>query len=301
MFHNFLTLHYKVATNQYATGPKDVYTIFTTTMMIALLSYTFNHVFHLINRQSTSFLSQRRRSNVTHNYFFFLFYLFISMYQLCHLKAEPWMWYPTLAMKIPWTENDQAFVKISAIIHNAFYIYGLLYLLLCKRHQEEAGYIAMAIHHFATIFLIFASLFWADQTRIGVLIQFCHNIADIFLNLAKALHHAGKHSSAESSFLIFAFCFLFTRIFWFGYILYSVFGPAACERMTPHYYRRNLFYASPLLILYVLHFLWLIRISKLVRSYFSGGNLSLQLSQIQEKDATQPIQKRSSTVKKKVS
>ncbi|XP_065181644.1 ceramide synthase 6-like [Sycon ciliatum] len=92
----------------------------------------------------------------------------------------------------------------------------------------------MLIHHFATITLIMFS-FSVKHIAIGSLIMFVHDIADPWLEIAKAFSYTRVESSGKSSsrssaqsfvdvlFAIFAVVFWVTRLYVFPrYLIYSV-------------------------------------------------------------------------------
>ncbi|KAL0215340.1 hypothetical protein P9112_007524 [Eukaryota sp. TZLM1-RC] len=269
----FLQLHYKVG-DKYMAGPNDIYTMITGTVFVALCYYVF------VNTLSVSSLRipVSRQKKVLHNYFFSLFYLFMTAYQLCHLHHEEWFYKPHLSLRMPWTEPDDKFIKISYSLHAGFYTFGL-FLLVSSRTRDPnfEGFWAMFCHHIVTLFLITTSLMLADQPKIGLLIQFCHNIADISLHLAKALHFSAEHNLAEVVFVLFAVTFFFTRILWFGFLLVNVFIGRHRAQLGIY------FYGSPLMLLYALHCVWLLKIVDMTRSILQGRSVSAELENMTEK------------------
>lgn len=80
----------------------------------------------------------------------------------------------------------------------------------------------MVIHHITTIFLISASYLNGFQ-RIGCVILLLHDVADPFMECAKACLYAGKQVLADIFITVFALVFFFTRLYVYPvYVISSI-------------------------------------------------------------------------------
>lgn len=85
----------------------------------------------------------------------------------------------------------------------------------------------MLIHHIITIALILFS-YVTNFTRVGTVIMVIHDIADVFLELAKVLNYTSKGKghrwlkpATDVTFGIFAVVFFLTRLVFYPYhVLY---------------------------------------------------------------------------------
>ncbi|XP_040566167.1 ceramide synthase 6 [Lepeophtheirus salmonis] len=119
----------------------------------------------------------------------------------------------------------------------------------------------MFIHHLTTIALMGFS--WTcNLTRVGTLVLIIHDIADIFLGLAKLCKYAKYHVVCDILFVCFAIVWIVTRIGIYPcWILYSttIEAPQILE-MFPAYYIFNIL----LSVLLVLNVTWTYFILKII-------------------------------------
>ncbi|OZC05580.1 Longevity-assurance protein [Onchocerca flexuosa] len=76
----------------------------------------------------------------------------------------------------------------------------------------------MTIHHIITIVLLLFS-FVMNLVRIGTLILFTHDIADIFLELGKLCRYAKWETALPIFFAIFAIVWIITRLIYFPFFI----------------------------------------------------------------------------------
>ncbi len=107
------------------------------------------------------------------------------------------------------------------------YFHQLLWTEVTRSDAAE-----MITHHFVTIILIIAS-YISGFFRIGASILFLHDLADIFLEIAKVFNYTSKPAGqrwmktwiVDPLFAVFAVTFFVTRLVFFPKnILYSVFA-----------------------------------------------------------------------------
>ncbi|KAL0222328.1 hypothetical protein RCL1_002182 [Eukaryota sp. TZLM3-RCL] len=187
---------------------------------------------------------------------------------------ETWFRDPSQAIRVPWSEPDKPFVKVLIVAHTSFYLFGTLYIVYATKvgEGEIGGRVPMVIHHAVTLFLLTVSLLFADQPKMGLLIQFAHNIADVFLHLAKTFHFANLKTLCELSWVLFAVSFVLSRNFYFGILVKHVIVSGWKQSFMLNLYA----YSWPLLVLYALHIFWSLKIAQYSVSYMRHGSAVLE-------------------------
>jgi ceramide synthetase len=146
----------------------------------------------------------------------------------------------------------------------------------CYLHQllwtevKRSDALEMITHHIATLTLIIFS-FLANYTRIGLTIMIVHDVADIFLELAKVFNYISNRNptvhwvrfSAEITFGVFAVVFFLSRLYFYPrYVVSSViFDAGKTFRMDWFGYW---LFLVPLLILQCLHIFWFYLVCKMI-------------------------------------
>jgi hypothetical protein len=92
----------------------------------------------------------------------------------------------------------------------AFYMFGTITLVLGVDGTPASDFTQMFVHHMVTIFLIGFSWYW-KLAKYGSLILVLHDLADPFMEIAKAFLYCGRQNLADVFFGIFAFVFVFSR------------------------------------------------------------------------------------------
>ena len=111
----------------------------------------------------------------------------------------------------------------------------------------------MFLHHISTVLLI--SISWTTNFfRIGTLVMWVHDQADVFMDTAKMFKYLGKDFTADLLFYTFACIFVITRLGFFPtWILYSITVEAPVfVQNFPMYY----IFGFLLFTLVVLHIAW---------------------------------------------
>lgn len=134
----------------------------------------------------------------------------------------------------------------------------------------------MLVHHFATIVLVILS-YISNFTRVGTIILFLHDTADIFLESAKCFNYTSKAPGrkwasvfCDTLFAIFAISFFITRLVLYPRnVLYSVLveGPRALGSDFPGF----LLFVALLVVLQLLHIFWFYLIARMIVKLFTGG------------------------------
>ncbi|CAI4228677.1 unnamed protein product [Auanema sp. JU1783] len=145
------------------------------------------------------------------------------------------------------------------IIEASFYwslFYGTLFF-----DVRRGDFYQMMLHHAVTIVLLYIS--WSmNMVRIGTLILFSHDAADIFIEGTKIVRYAGWKMIVNCSFVIFLFVWISTRLVYYPFwVLWSVWFDAPSLIQTdyewsnisqsPHVPRLLMVMLSTLLVLHI--------------------------------------------------
>ncbi|GMT32168.1 hypothetical protein PFISCL1PPCAC_23465, partial [Pristionchus fissidentatus] len=163
-------------------------------------------------------------------------------------------------------------------IETGFY-WGLLFSQLffdIKRND----FVQMTIHHAITILLLWIS--WSmNMVRVGTLILFSHDAADILLEVGKLFRYAGWETALAIDFVVFFFLWTGTRLIYYPfYVVRSVIYEAPLylhEGFSWWNLPQRPIIARVLLVmlclLVVLHIVWTILILKIAHSFTSKGEV----------------------------
>ncbi|XP_065333162.1 ceramide synthase 6 [Cloeon dipterum] len=128
----------------------------------------------------------------------------------------------------------------------------------------------MFVHHIATLLLM--SFSWVcNLYRIGSLVIIVHDIADIFLDGAKAAKYANYQRICDCIFALFTCVWIVSRLIVYPFWIIkatSIEAPTVVE-MFPAYYIFN----SLLLLLLVLHIGWTYLILRIVQNSIMAGKM----------------------------
>lgn len=163
-------------------------------------------------------------------------------------------------------------------LETGFY-WGLLFSQLFFDIKRK-DFVQMTVHHAITILLLWIS--WSmNMVRVGTLILFSHDAADILLELGKLFRYAGWEKALAVDFVVFFFLWTGTRLVYYPfYVVRSVIFEA------PSYLQENFSWwnlsgrpivARALLVmlclLVVLHVVWTILILKIAQSFSTKGEV----------------------------
>src|SRR6266487_3995958 len=115
----------------------------------------------------------------------------------------------------------------------------------------------MFVHHVVTVCLLCFS--WAcNLVRMGTLVLIIHDFADVPLECAKMATYLKRQRVADSIFVVFALCWIFSRIGLLPYriLYYSTYKALDVVPMFAAYYIFN----ALLCLLQLLHIIWTIYI-----------------------------------------
>ena len=151
------------------------------------------------------------------------------------------------------------------MMEGAFYISVLLHIATDLQRKDGS---IMVIHHVAAVTLIVFS-YATNETRVGSLTLLLHRLADVVLHLAKLLLYCNREKLANYVFIVFAFTFLFTRLYIYPfYLLHTLIVKLTWYfKPYPWHYIRSAFVVT----LLILHILWSYMILKMVAKIFTKG------------------------------
>ncbi|RCN32105.1 Longevity-assurance protein [Ancylostoma caninum] len=164
------------------------------------------------------------------------------------------------------------------IIEASFY-WALFIGTLCV-DVRRADFIQMMLHHGITIALLYVS--WSmNMVRVGTLVLFVHDAADIFIEIAKIVRYANWQTTLNVLFVIFIVVWTATRLVFYPFwIIRSVWFDA--PELIQSSYRWTNLWQRPLVprllmvmlsSLLVLHIFWTYVILKVAYKSVQGGEL----------------------------
>uniref|UniRef100_F1L7Y6 LAG1 longevity assurance 5 n=1 Tax=Ascaris suum TaxID=6253 RepID=F1L7Y6_ASCSU len=154
---------------------------------------------------------------------------------------------------------------------------------------RRADFLQMTLHHTVTLLLLYMS-FTMNMVRVGTLILFSHDLADIFIELGKLFRYANWQIPLMVLFVVFLILWTLTRLIYFPFwIIYSVLFDAP-SLIQSNYRWENLLQrpivprilVAMLLCLLLLHIFWTYLIVMIAVNSISGG----ELDDIREGDET---------------
>lgn len=177
----------------------------------------------------------------------------------------------------------------------------------CYLHQimwtevQRLDALEMIVHHVVTILLLVSSHMQSLQ-RIGVVILFLHDLADIFLELGKCFNYIAKvqrfHAWAQPItdilFVLFAVVFFVTRLVLYPQCIYSyLLCPEILGGHWPMYWPSM----GLLITLQCLHIFWFYLILRMVYKLISTGGIAKDERSDHESDIGEYSERESSHIK----
>jgi hypothetical protein len=102
-----------------------------------------------------------------------------------------------------------------------FCLTDLIWLLFI--YELQTDFKMMLLHHLCTISLITFS-YLTNYTNVGSIILFLHDIGDIFVYFARIIINIEVKSAFKSSSgILLVIIFIYTRIYVFGHVLYTIY------------------------------------------------------------------------------
>ncbi|VDN27334.1 unnamed protein product [Gongylonema pulchrum] len=122
---------------------------------------------------------------------------------------------------------------------------------------RRADFAQMTLHHVITITLLFLS-FAMNMIRVGTLILFSHDIADVFLELGKLCRYAGWETALTYVFATFMFVWITTRLVYFPFaIIRSVLFDAPALIQVGFLLKKKTMVLVTVLVILTMQFLFL--------------------------------------------
>jgi hypothetical protein len=143
-------------------------------------------------------------------------YYYLTFSACRHLLLEEGIWYDT---KNCWTNVLEGQVRSERV--SAYYIFELSWYLselFCHFliDSRKKDHLVMILHHLVTISLISGSYLFGYH-RIGLLVLYCHNMNDIFLEGAKCFRSIGATISSNVTFGILILSWIYSRLYLFPF------------------------------------------------------------------------------------
>ncbi|VDM53954.1 unnamed protein product [Angiostrongylus costaricensis] len=164
------------------------------------------------------------------------------------------------------------------ILEASFY-WALLIGTVCI-DIRRADFMQMTLHHAITILLLYIS--WTmNMVRVGTLVLFVHDAADIFIEMAKIVRYAEWKNALNVLFVVFIIVWTATRLIYYPFwIIRSVWFDAP-EMIQSSYQWTNIWQRPvvPRILmvmlssLLVLHIFWTYVILKVACKSMKGGEL----------------------------
>lgn len=193
--------------NPQAPNEYSLYTCIPVSLYFVLFRYVFQTY------------SQKLLRSITHEYkkcsesLYKLCYYSLTFYGICYILNYEEQIYPHI--KHCWTHVLEG--QTRSLIVSGYYIFELSYYLselICMSWLEtkRKDHTIMYIHHFTTIILLGLSYGYGFH-RIGILVLFCHNINDIFLEAAKVCNYLGLETLSTINFVLLILSWILTRLY----------------------------------------------------------------------------------------
>ena len=168
-------------------------------------------------------------------------------------------------------------------LEGAFYFQAIFTLFLWETKRHDRWQIFA--HHVATVILIGYS-YYLNLLHIGILVLACHEMNDIFLEMAKMARYAALPEwTSTTAFIAFAASWFVTRLYVFGFVVIrstwfdtraravevgDMLGLGRAVDIEPHLSTLN----GLLIFLYVLHVYWSYLIVQIIiKALTPGGKL----------------------------
>uniref|UniRef100_A0A0R3RUV4 TLC domain-containing protein n=1 Tax=Elaeophora elaphi TaxID=1147741 RepID=A0A0R3RUV4_9BILA len=206
----------------------------------------------------------------------FLFYLCIWLYGLYVLSDQPQL-YDVAECWRHWPQHPLTkSVWWYYVIETSFYCSLIVSSLLFD--VRRADFIQMTVHHVITILLLLLS-FVMNMVRIGTLILFSHDMADVFLELGKLCRYAGWKTVLTCVFVAFMVVWIVTRLIYFPFFIIRSILFDAPVLIQADYRWENIrqppivprLFAVMLLSLLILHIYWTFIIMKIALKSVKGN------------------------------
>jgi hypothetical protein len=209
--------------NHNSTKEYSVYTCIPLAILFGLSRFSLQKL--------SRFLSiLKSRYNTRYNYnldklykfnesFIKLFYYYITFSAICQIIKYEENIFPDMTNVF----KDVIVGQVRSLRVSAYYIFELSWYLseLFFLDKSKKDFVVMSIHHIFTLTLLGLS-YISGFHRIGILVLYCHNINDIFLEAAKCLKYLGFTFSSNVTFVFLIISWIYSRLYLFpNYVIKS--------------------------------------------------------------------------------
>lgn len=245
---------------------------------------------NLISKRVTK-LGARNQRRLTENTFYTAYYLMaFSFYRLVVVPSVDWST-PLFTNKneiisnmlTPYPAPMNMAERIYYIQAGGYYVSVMFFLILFDPRRSD--FLELMLHHFVTLGLVVGSYLFG-YVRMGMVILALHDIGDIFLYGAKAVHYLGYAGWDTALFAVFAVTFYITRLVMYSRLVYAILfesmqtvvrNPAVCSwaKFYDTYFWHHIFFSAFMCTLLVLHCFWYALVLRMVhREVFMGKKIS---------------------------
>ena len=152
----------------------------------------------------------------------FAFYVTFTVLGLAIVTSQPWAW-PSSQWWEGYADADEPHMlmrddlRCYYLLYIARYVQGFTSALL---EAKRTDFLEMLLHHTVTVAVCCISYFFGFN-RVGVIVMFVLDPADVPLHLAKMFKYAGHAFCADRFFELFALMWLVMRLMMYPYICWS--------------------------------------------------------------------------------
>jgi len=206
----------------YSTRKYSIYNCIPLAIFLGLSRYSIQRISRFINIVKSKW-------NIRYNYnldklykfnesFIKLLYYYITYSSICQILKYEENIFPDISNV--WKDFENQIISLNT---SAYYIFELSWYIseIFFLSKSNKDFTVMIIHHIFTISLIGLSYIFGFH-RIGILVLYCHNINDIFLESAKCLKYLGFIISSNICFIFLILSWIYSRLYIFPfYVLKS--------------------------------------------------------------------------------
>lgn len=210
----------------------------------------------------------------------------VSWKLLCHVVLTLYGAVAVLARERWWYDVDSCWERYPHMVNSkaAYWYYMLEFgafgheMMAIFWEARRSDFWAMLTHHVATLLLI-AGSYTCNFLPIGCLVMIVHDIADVFLELAKLFNYMSKARPwakrlTDALFVLFALVFLVTRLLVFPFRVWWANSMKMPRKYFGYHYTGigvlNVF----CVVLIVLHAYWMFLILRMAVKMLASGEVS---------------------------
>ena len=257
--------------NPYAPKEYSIVTCIPAALYFVLFRYIFQrHVQNLLRKLFT--LSNEKYKKCSESLYKLCYYS-LTFYGICYILNYEEQIYPNI--KNCWTHVLEG--QTRSLVVSGYYIFELSYYLselFCMSWLEtkRKDHVIMYIHHLTTITLLAISYVYGFH-RIGILVLFCHNINDIFLEAAKICNYLGLEMLSNINFGLLILTWILSRLYFlpFYVVKSAYYDTYELALNNPSYFPIYYIGNCCLAMLCAMHVYWFILICKIAYNAIKNG------------------------------